>query len=448
MTTSNTLFTIKFSYKGQTATIDNISLEATTSSDLLSKARASFDVANDIILRLIFKGKTIAQETIPTDHEDDTTIINNNHPAFQQLDIKIPKNNTLKIIVMGSTTASNIQQLNALKSDPLMRGFEDEKSTTKKSTKSSAALSTYWGPKYTQQNSQYKFCKFQECTDASFGSRPGSSTPHAFKARDLLHQLATDPGIISILTKRELLVATLGEMDPIDDRLMQAKQSEGACLLGYNTNHGMRIDVKLRTDDLAAFRPYNELASTLIHELSHNWVGEHNTLFWTNYGQMRVEYLYVHARLMNGSVFVNGKRTATLAGVTDMISPSSSSSNNGSSSNVGNVTSYQTTVMDNICQSVIQELAREMAQHQLPVQLVIPAILTFSKELLAESKKEDAVDESGGGYKLGSALDKDTNESNANTDNATNMSVRERALAAAEKRAREQLKKKDEPSSR
>ena len=210
----------------------------------------------------------------------------------------------------------------------------------------------------------------------------------------------------------------------------------------------MRIDVKLRTDDLSAFRPYNELASTLIHELSHNWVGEHNVLFWTNYGQMRVEYLFVHARLMNGSVFVNGKRTATLAGVTDMISPSSSSSNNGSSSNVGNVTSSQTTVMDNICQSVIQELAREMAQHQLPVQLVIPAILTFSKELLAESKKEDAVDESGGGYKLGSALDKDTNESNANTDNATNMSVRERALAAAEKRAREQLKKKDEPSSR
>lgn len=30
---------------------------------------------------------------------------------------------------MGSTTASNIQQLNALKSDPLMRGFEDEKRT-------------------------------------------------------------------------------------------------------------------------------------------------------------------------------------------------------------------------------------------------------------------------------------------------------------------------------
>ena len=60
--------------------------------------------------------------------------------------------------------------------------------------------------------------------------------------------------------------------------------------------------------------------------------------------------------------------------------------------------------MDNICQSVIQELAREMAQHQLPVQLIIPAILTFSKELLAESKKEDAVADESGGYKLGSGI--------------------------------------------
>ena len=132
MTTSNTTFTIKFSYKGQTATIDNISLKTITAADLLTKARSSFDIANDIILRLIFKGKTIAQETVAADddHEDGTTtIINNSHPAFQQPDIKIPKNNTLKIIVMGSTTASNIQQLNALKSDPLMRGFEDEKRT-------------------------------------------------------------------------------------------------------------------------------------------------------------------------------------------------------------------------------------------------------------------------------------------------------------------------------
>jgi hypothetical protein len=55
------------------------------------------------------------------------------------------------------------------------------------------------------------------------------------------------------------MVGTLGEMDPIDDRLMQKKEQQGGCLLGYNTNGGVRIDVKLRTDDLQGFRPYLEL---------------------------------------------------------------------------------------------------------------------------------------------------------------------------------------------
>ena len=34
---------------------------------------------------------------------------------------------------------------------------------------------------------------------------------------------------------------TLGEMDPVDDRIMQRMQLEsGECLLGYNLNHGLR----------------------------------------------------------------------------------------------------------------------------------------------------------------------------------------------------------------
>ena len=92
-------------------------------------------------------------------------------------------------------------------------------------------------------------------------------------------------------------------------------------MLGYNTNHGLRIDLKLQTDDLGGFQPYWELAATLAHELSHNWVGEHDALFWTNHGQMRVEYLWQHARLMRGNVFVQGQRTAALAEVTELIAP-------------------------------------------------------------------------------------------------------------------------------
>merc|ERR1712151_1057872 len=117
---------------------------------------------------------------------------------------------------------------------------------------------------------------------------------------ELLEKMATDPGIVAI-----------------DDRIMQKTESHGGLLLGYNTNRGLRIDIKLRTDDLSDFRPYPELVSTLIHELSHNWVGEHNLLFWTNYAQMRAEYLCTHARLRSSSNVIRGKKTAEVAGITN-----------------------------------------------------------------------------------------------------------------------------------
>eukprot|EP00980_Cylindrotheca_fusiformis_P030888 scaffold25584_cov157-Cylindrotheca_fusiformis.AAC.1 len=128
--------------------------------------------------------------------------------------------------------------------------------------------STIWNSN--GQDRHYKFVRLEACTWQSFGHRPSveTTTPHAFEAHRLLEQLATDPGIVAIMKERELVVNTLGEMDPIDDRIMQAKQqknnnnnntSSSCLLLGYNTNHGLRIDIKLRTEDLSGFRPYPEL---------------------------------------------------------------------------------------------------------------------------------------------------------------------------------------------
>ena len=416
-------FSVTFSFKGKTASVTEISYE-TTKATLLSLARKHLDVSDDIILKLLYKGKIIAQDT-NSDAADE--------PAFSQ-DVKI-SNNTAKVIVMG-TAAKGIEVLNSQRSDPLLRGFDQVQQ--KKSPAS------FWGV-HGQQHKEYKFCRLQECTDASFGTRPGASTPHAFEARRLLERLAGDPGIIAILTSRELVVGTLGEfstfgcniadqyvhrfdnlstiigeMDPIDDRLMQKKQQEGACLLGYNTNHGMRIDVKLRTDDLSSFRPYSELASTLIHELSHNWVGEHNILFWTNYANMRCEYLWKHALLMSGGDFVNGKRTAELAEVVHMISGSGKV----------NTTLVRAHLMEHIYESVIQETAREMAQHYIPVQMIANSVLEFTKDLMKETRHVS----SGGGRKLGGS----------NDGNGTTLSVKELALAAAERRAREEAKKRNE----
>lgn len=416
MVASSDSFTATFSYKGQSATETDISHQ-TTKSQLLSLARNTLQVSDGVLIKLLFKGKIIAQDVMATDATNDDEE-HNQQPAFAD-GVAIPKSGA-KVIVMA-TDATKIQILNTGRSDPLMRGFDDERESKKISEPPS-----FWGSELGKQHKEYKFCRFQECTDASFGTRPGVTTPHAFEARRLLERLATDPGVVAILTSRELVVGTLGEMDPIDDRLMQKKQQEGACLLGYNTNHGMRIDIKLRTDDLSGFRPYNELSATLIHELSHNWVGEHNILFWTNYGQMRCEYLWTHSCLMLGGVFANGKRTSELAGVNEMIQPNTANRVQRSKP------LDKPQLMENICKSVIQELAKEMSQHRIPVQLVEPAVLEFSRELMMETK-DDIANMDAGGQRLGGA--------SASSSEQSGRTARERALAAAEKRAREASKK-------
>jgi len=411
-------FAVKFSYKGRSITTDTNISQQTTAATLLGVARPSFQLDDDVMLRLIFKGKTIAQDAFEDSGEPDPGS-RNNRPAFPK-DMQIPKSGTVKVVVMGSATAAGVRTMNERRSDPLMRGFEDEKPSR---AGFQPPLSTFWGPQYGRQHEQYKFCRFQECTDASFGTRPGSSTPHAWEARALLERLATDPGIVAVLTSRELVVGTLGEIDPIDDRLMQAKEREGGRLLGYNTNRGLRIDVKLRSDDLAGFRPYPELASTLIHELSHNWVGEHDALFWTNFGQMRVEYLWAHARLMRGGTLVHGKSIAARAEVADVLAPA------GGATRAAVPNEAQT--MDNICQSVRQELARDMAQHSLPAQLVMPAVVTFGKELVTETQGEAGWN--AGGQRLGTGSPSSGQDHEA----IGGVTARERAVAAAEKRARD-----------
>lgn len=404
-------FSVKFSYKGKSITVSKMTHQ-TTSRELLQSARSNLNVGDNVFLKLLYKGKILGQDEAKPEGTCSCACASPPDDVVAFPLGKIISNGVAKVIVMGTETRG-ILALNAGRSDPLMRGFdaEDGKQNTKSNT-----LSPFWGTDGRgNQNPQYKFCRFQECTDASFGSRPGESTPHAFEARRLLERLATDPGIVAIVTSRELIVGTLGEMDPVDDRIMQKMQAKGACLLGYNTNHGMRIDVKLRTDDLSGFRPYSELASTLIHELSHNWVGEHNALFWTNFGQMRVEYLYAHSKLAQARKYVNGKSMAALAGVSHMISQDEGGEGGGTP--------------DVICASVLVECAKDMAQHGIPVQVVAPAILTFAKEQQAEAA---AVDDARG-RKLGSTDD------GKGQDNRT---ARERALAAAEKRAKESVEKK------
>ena len=159
MSRSNLSFTVKFSYKGKSISVDDIPQHTTTAANLLSAARSTFNVDDDIILRLIFKGKTIAQDTVIHDNNNTTATNNNDQLAFPT-DIQIPKSNTIKVIIMGSTTTQSIQQLNSLRSDPLMRGF-DEEDKKQSTTKSTQPLSTYWGPHFHHQNAQTNSVNFK-----------------------------------------------------------------------------------------------------------------------------------------------------------------------------------------------------------------------------------------------------------------------------------------------
>lgn len=359
------------------------------------------------LLKLLFKGKRIIPqpETLPFAGLSATT--NNNSTK---------KKKPLKVMVVA-TNISAIQELATKRSDPTIRGFDQEKEAIEK-RRASAASKKYWGDSMVQ-DIEYKFCRMNACTDHSFGHRSTETTPHAFQAMELLEKMANDPGVVAVMKERELVVGTLGEMDPIDDRIMQKTEQHGnGCLLGYNTNRGLRIDIKLRTNDLSDFRPYPELVNTLIHELSHNWVGEHNLLFWTNYAQMRAEYLYTHARLRNSAVVVRGKKTAELAGLDE-----------------------RELKVENVFGCITNELVREMGQHGLHPAMIADPIWQRIRELEEESRKLDSQQ----GYRLGGETETTDIAANTGTIATTgaSASAREMAWAAAERRAREQQKGKD-----
>ena len=391
-------FEINLTYKGQSNFIQVST--ATTAQSLHKKTLqqvfglTSTDDDNDnddddddddeIEIKLLYKGKRIIPDPDTYPFADHLSSTNSK---------KIPK------IMVVATNNSIVQELSTKRSDPTIRGFDQEKEAIEK--RHASKNTKPWGEGMTQHK-EYKFCRMKACTWQSFGHRSTENTPHAFMAMQLLEKLATDPGIVAIMKERELVVGTLGELDPIDDRIMKKKEeNSGGCVLGYNTNHGLRIDIKLRSNDLSGFRSYPELASTLIHELSHNWVGEHNLLFWSNFAQMRAEYLYTHSQLRNSSIIVHGKKTAELAGL-------------------------DKTKLENVFDFIMFELVQEMGQHGLHPNMIEGPIRQRIREL------EEISRNSSNGHRLGEAT---------YTTDTTDSSTRELVLAAAERRARDQQKK-------
>lgn len=388
-------FPIQFSFKGRT--ISSEATAGTTATELVADVRMRLELPDPSTtsIKILYKGKRVYDDATATDEAAASV----NVPVFAT----IPRKITPKLMVLV-TQKEAVQAMNAKRSDPTIRGFDQDIDVRRRQAK--LTTTEFWGPGR-QQDGEYKFCRCQACTWQSFGHRPVDSTPHDFAARNLLERLATDPGVVAVMKTRQLVVGTLGEMDPIDDRLMQQKQQEGGvCLLGYNTNAGQRIEIKLRTDDLKDFRPYPELVMTLLHELSHNWVGEHNLLFWTNYAQMRAEYLFTHAHVTSG-VLVQGKTTAQLAGVPAALRTAS-----------------------DVYQYVVQELVREMAQHRLHPNLLAQGFQQHCLDLEAKAQQRIMQANTLGGTSV----------------SLEGINARDLALAAAERRAKEQREQQEEPN--
>ncbi|XP_073124426.1 uncharacterized protein [Henckelia pumila] len=125
----------------------------------------------------------------------------------------------------------------------------------------------------------YIFCDFRTL------SLPGVElNPPASKALELLHMLASDPGIVAIMNKHHWRVGILTEMAPIGYVGISPK-----CILGLNKNHGEEISLRLRTDDLRGFRKYESIKKTLLHELVHMVYSEHDANFYALDSQLNKE---------------------------------------------------------------------------------------------------------------------------------------------------------------
>ncbi|MEW5317621.1 MAG: hypothetical protein WDW38_008904 [Sanguina aurantia] len=125
--------------------------------------------------------------------------------------------------------------------------------------------------------------------------RPGllPAPPEALK---LLHRLAADPGISSVMEQHRYKVGLLSEMPP------EGKVGiSPVCVLGVNINAGQEISLRLRTDDLRGFRKYEKIRETLIHELAHMEWSEHDTNFKSLNSQLTREVSAVLDRYRGGN---------------------------------------------------------------------------------------------------------------------------------------------------
>ncbi|KAH8091744.1 WLM domain-containing protein [Cristinia sonorae] len=120
-------------------------------------------------------------------------------------------------------------------------------------------------------SSQYKF----------HAIRPHPQLPSSPAALGVLNRLADDPAIRHVMQVHKFIVGVLTEFAP----------HEHPDKLGYNTNAGQMISLRIRTNLYDGFRPYLDIRKVLLHELTHNVWGDHDNNFKELNSQLNREVL-------------------------------------------------------------------------------------------------------------------------------------------------------------
>ena len=127
--------------------------------------------------------------------------------------------------------------------------------------------------------------------------------PDRARAAAMLHALASDVGIASVMKARGWRVGVLEEMFPEGQVGVSA-----VCVMGLNVNAGERIKLRLRTDDLAGFRPPLSVMAVLYHELAHNVHAEHDGSFFALMRDVEREACAARAARAGASSALGGAR--------------------------------------------------------------------------------------------------------------------------------------------
>ncbi|XP_051135266.1 uncharacterized protein LOC127254282 [Andrographis paniculata] len=195
----------------------------------------------------------------------------NEHSLLNLESISVFKGKSIRMMGVPKDEVDEILQNE--KANHRIAGFDEEE----KRMKQRYAYGSIPTPKLPQGN--YIFCDFQTL------SLPGIElNPPASKALNLLHKLASDPGIVAIMNKHRWRVGLLTELAPVGYVGVSPK-----CILGFNKNHGEEISLRLRTDDLKGFRKYESIKKTLLHELAHMVFSEHDSNFFALNSQLNKE---------------------------------------------------------------------------------------------------------------------------------------------------------------